>query len=236
MRREICHYFQRLQTPLSAAALAAALIVSGVAPVWSAEQADAGASADTSVADTSVSGKKPHFTKTGPRTVPSAMDAKSIQLMNKFYDRLAKAEDAHSAGMLENAIEIMWQRSGSDTIDLLMARSLTALKNQDPELALKLLDSVTELAPNYTEGWNRKAYVHFSQKQYAHALHDLRHALALDPRHFKAIDGLANVLREIGDKKRALQIYRTLHKVHPFWHGAKPAIEELEREVEGQRI
>lgn len=227
MRRKICHCFQRLQTPLSAAAFAAALIVSTVTPVSSAEQADAG---------TSAKGEKPQFTKTGPGSLPGAMDAKSIQLMNKFYDRLAKAEDAQSAGMLENAIEIMWQRSGSDTIDLLMARSLTAVKGRDPKLALKLLDSVTELAPNYTEGWNRKAYVHFSQKQFSHALHDLRHALALDPRHFKAIDGLANVLREIGDKKRALQIYRTLHKVHPFWQGAKPAIEELQREVEGQRI
>ena len=231
MRLEICHCFQRLQLAVSAAACAAALFVFAATPVASGERADTGTNAGTDAG-----GKKPLFTKAGSRALPGAMDAKSIQLMNKFYDRLAKAEDAQSASMLENAIEIMWQRSGSDTIDLLMARSLAAVKSQDPKLALKLLDRVTEMAPNYTEGWNRKAYVHFSQKQYALALHDLRHALALDPRHFKAIDGLANVLREIGDKKRALQIYRTLHKVHPFWQGAKPAIEELQREVEGQQI
>ncbi len=178
----------------------------------------------------------PILSKSSPQALMGALDPKSMQLMNKFYDRLARAKDAQSAGMLENAIEIMWQRSGSDTVDLLMARSLTALKEQNAELALELLDSVTDMAPKYTEGWNRKAYVHFSQKQYTLALHDLRHALALDPRHFKAIDGLANVMREIGDNKRALQIYRTLLKVHPFWHGCKPAIEELEREVEGQPI
>jgi len=165
-----------------------------------------------------------------------AFDGDSSELLKKFYDRLAHVKDATSAGMLGSAIEMMWHRSGSDTIDLLMTRSLTAVNNQDAELALKLLDSVTELAPKFAEGWNRKAYVHFSQKQYGEALEDLRQALALDPRHFKAIDGLANVLRELGDKKRALQIYRTLIKVHPFWPGAKEAMEELQREVDGQEI
>ena len=160
----------------------------------------------------------------------------SADLLKDFYDRLSKVEDAESAGLLENAIEMMWHRSGSETIDLLMSRSLKAVHNQDAKLALKLLDSVTELAPEFAEGWNRKAYVHFSQKQYGEALKDLRQTLALDPRHFKAIDGLANVLRELGDKKRALQIYRALIKVHPFWPGAKEAMKELQREVEGQEI
>ena len=174
--------------------------------------------------------------KLAPKLKPEQHDQETADLLKKFYDRLAQVQDAESANILENAIEMMWHRSGSDTIDLLMTRSLTAVNDQDAELALKLLNSVTEMAPNFTEGWNRKAYVHFSQKRYAEALEDLRRALALDPRHFKAMDGLANVLREVGDKKRALQIYRTLLKVHPFWPGAKVAIEELTREVDGQEI
>ena len=223
MRRNLIKSFK---FSLSTAILGITFLMSAVTSVWSGTASDIFPAQD----------QKPQFMKTGPKTYPGALDPQSLQLMNKFYDRLAGAQDAQSASMLEDAIEIMWARSGSDTVDLLMARSLEAVKKQAPELAIKLLDSVTEMAPSYTEGWNRKAYVHFSQKQYNMALHDLRQALALDPRHFKAIDGLANVMREIGDKKRALQIYRTLLKVHPFWHGIKPVIEELKREVEGQRI
>ena len=163
-------------------------------------------------------------------------DAETSKLLNNFYNRLAKVDDEESASMLETVIEVMWHRSGSDTVDLLMSRSLAAVNDQNSELALELLDSVTEMAPMYTEGWNRKAYVHFSNKQYGAAIADLRQALALDPKHFKAMDGLANVMREIGDKKRALQIYRTLLKVHPFWPGAKLAMEELQRAVYGQKI
>jgi len=78
--------------------------------------------------------------------------------------------------------------------------------------------------------------VHYMQNHVDLALGDLRRALALDPNHFKALDGLAQILREIGQKKAALQALKQLIDVHPFWSGAQEAIEELTREVEGQGI
>jgi tetratricopeptide (TPR) repeat protein len=74
------------------------------------------------------------------------------------------------------------------------------------------------------------------QNDIERALGDLRRTLALDPHHFKALDGLAQILREIGQKKAALKAFKELLEVHPYWSGAKQAIEELEREVEGQGI
>ena len=126
--------------------------------------------------------------------------------------------------------------SGSATIDLLMERSIKAMNEKKVDLALKLLDNVVELAPDFTEGWNRRAYVYFVQNDIERALGDLRRTLALDPHHFKALDGLAQILREIGQKKAALKAFKELVDVHPYWSGAKQAIEELEREVEGQGI
>ena len=49
-------------------------------------------------------------------------------------------------------------------------------------------------------------------------------------------DGLAQVLRDIGEKRAALQVMRRLVEVHPYWEGTEQAIEELSREVEGQGI
>ena len=95
---------------------------------------------------------------------------------------------------------------------------------------------MVEQAPDFTEGWNRRAYVHFQRNELEQALGDLRRALALDPNHFKSLDGLAQILREIGQKKPALQAFRQLHDVHPYWSGAQQAIDELEREVDGQGI
>jgi hypothetical protein len=78
--------------------------------------------------------------------------------------------------------------------------------------------------------------VHFQRNELALALGDLRRTLALDPQHFKALDGLSQVLREIGQKKTALSVMERLYDVHPYWPGLSQAIEELSREVEGQGI
>jgi tetratricopeptide (TPR) repeat protein len=93
-----------------------------------------------------------------------------------------------------------------------------------------------ELSPDYAEGWSRRAYVYYLQSDYDRAAGDLRRALALEPNHFKALDGLARILRESGQKKSALKVYEQLLRIHPFMPGAKEAVDELTLEVEGQGI
>jgi len=158
------------------------------------------------------------------------------ELLAELLGHLAKAQDATQAESISEAIQSLWLQSGSDTIGVLMGRSAKAIGDQKNELALKLLDAVVELAPDYAEGWNRRAYVFFLDNDYENAVEDLRRALALEPNHFKALEGLARILRETGQKKAALKAYRELLKVNPFQEGAKQAVDELSVEVEGQGI
>ena len=195
----------------------------------------------------------PPCLRPGRRTPPSSRDraappaakhgsalpktpAEREKTLSDLYALLATADDEETAKAIADAIERVWLHSGSATIDLLMERSIKAMAEKKTELALKLLDHVVELAPDFTEAWNRRAYVHFVQNDIEHALGDLRRTLALDPHHFKALDGLGQILREIGQKKAALKAFKELLDVHPYWSGAKQAVEELEREVDGQGI
>ncbi|HWK33744.1 MAG TPA: tetratricopeptide repeat protein, partial [Hyphomicrobium sp.] len=158
------------------------------------------------------------------------------ELLAELLSHLAKAHDASQAESISEAIQSLWLQSGSDTVGVLMGRSAKAISDQKNALALKLLDAVVELAPDYAEGWNRRAYVFFLDNDYENAVEDLRRALALEPNHFKALDGLARILRETGQKKAALKAYRELLKINPFQEGAKKAADELSVEVEGQGI
>lgn len=158
------------------------------------------------------------------------------KLLQSLYAHLATADSEEQAQSVVEAIERLWLHSGSDTVSVLMERSLKAVGDNNAELALKLLDAVVELAPDYAEGWNRRAYVYYMQNDFERALGDLRRVLALEPSHFKALDGLGQILREIGQKKGALKAYQRLLEVHPYWSGARQAIDELKREVEGQPI
>ena len=117
-----------------------------------------------------------------------------------------------------------------------MRRGLKAVNEQRNDLALKMFDAVVELAPDYAEGWSRRAYVYYLQSDTEHAVGDLRRALALDPNHYKALDGLARILRDSGQKKSALRAYQQLLRINPFADGAKEAESALSVEVEGQGI
>jgi tetratricopeptide (TPR) repeat protein len=166
-----------------------------------------------------------------PKT-PAERDA----VLSDLYTRLAASEDELAAKSVAENIERVWIYSGSPTVDLLFGRAMQAVAEKDYARALKFLDNVVEQAPDFTEGWSQRAYVHFQLNDVRMALGDLRRTLALDPRHFKALDGLAQVLRDIGEKRAALQVLRRLADVYPYWPGTDQAIEELSREVEGQGI
>jgi tetratricopeptide (TPR) repeat protein len=170
--------------------------------------------------------------KQAEKPIPQDRDA----MLAELYTHLAKAPDATQAAPIAEAIEALWQQSGSDTIGVLMGRSTKAIGDKKNELAMQFLDAVTELAPDYAEGWNQRAYVEYMDNNYDAAVGDLRRALALEPNHFKALEGLARILRETGQKKAALQAYKQILKINPFQEGAKEAIDELTVEVEGQGI
>lgn len=157
-------------------------------------------------------------------------------MLAELYEHLAKAPDAEQAGPIAQTIEGLWLHSDSDTIALLMHRAVKAINEKNPELALKLLDAVVQLQPDYAEGWSRRAYLYYLQNDYEHAVGDLRRVLALDPNHFRALDGLARILRETGQKKSALQVYEKLLKIYPHFPEADEAVEELSVEVEGRGI
>ncbi len=162
--------------------------------------------------------------------------AQRAKALADLYALLATAPDQSTASEIATTIEGLWRLSYSDTISVLLDRAAQVQAENRTELAIKLLDAVVELAPDFAEGWYRRATLYYGQNDFARALGDLRRALALEPNHFRAMEGLSLVLREAGQKKGALEAYRQLMGVHPFFQGGDEALRELEREVEGQGI
>lgn len=157
-------------------------------------------------------------------------------MLEHLYSELRRAQTERSAEAIAQAVEQLWFESGSATINLLLMRAVNAIHEGEYQRARELLDTVVTTAPHFAEGWNQRAIVHFLLKDYKAALADLRQVLALDPHHYKAIQGLAVILKEFGDKKRALAAFRRALEVYPLLSTAKEAVKELTREVEGQRL
>ncbi len=163
-------------------------------------------------------------------------NARKKLLLSSLLGRLKKTEDAASALVLEQAIWKIWLKSGSPTIDLLMSQVVKSMGQRNYRLALKLLDRIVELAPEFSEGWNKRATVLYITGQFQASLDDIERVLVLEPRHFGALSGMGLVMQQLGDKKGALGAFREALNVHPYLGAAKKAIRILEKEVEGQGI
>ena len=170
------------------------------------------------------------------RNVPLADPAIREAILTQLYAQLRSARDAAAAKPISEAIEETWRHSGSDTIDLLMSRVDIFVLDADLDLALRVLDAVTELAPENSEGWHQRGIVHLMKNDTEQALEDLRRAVAMEPNNYKALRDFGAALQQTGDKKGALEAYRKALGINPFLEQAKRAAEDLAHEVEGQDI
>jgi tetratricopeptide (TPR) repeat protein len=153
-----------------------------------------------------------------------------------LLDKLSAATDADEAKRLATRIERIWLRSGSDTVDLLMARSVQALVQGDHALTVELLDRVITLKPDWPEAYNRRATAFFLLGDFERSMADLHQVLQREPRHYAALTGLGVILQTVGDKKRAFQAFRKAAEIHPQQEMVKQALERLTPEVEGRDI
>jgi tetratricopeptide (TPR) repeat protein len=171
-----------------------------------------------------------------PKDLPRPQRGDRIRNLDFLFEALKIAPDETSAKHIEDRIWALWIGSQSDTANLLMTRVKTAVEAEDLELATRLLDSIIEIKPDYVEAWNRRATIFFQKKDYGRALADLRQVLAREPRHFGAMAGLGLILQEIGDERRALEVYRRALEVHPRMQKIPDIVKTLSDKVQGRDI
>jgi len=167
--------------------------------------------------------------------VAAAPQARPERSLDDLYAALAVAKTDPEARALVAEIESRLGSSGSVTVDILLKQSQTVAAKGDTGVALDLLETVTRLAPNFAEGWNQRALAAYQAEDYDEALGDLRRALALEPRHFGAIAGLAAILAQLDRKREAIAVYDRLIALNPRDEDARKArddlIDEIGREV-----
>jgi tetratricopeptide (TPR) repeat protein len=153
-----------------------------------------------------------------------------------LFGALKAAPDEASAKHVEARIWAIWLQTPSDTVSLLMTRAKTAMEAQNTDVALKLLDSVVKLRPDYVEGWNRRATLYYLRNDYARSLADIEQVLAREPRHFGALAGLGMIMQDLGDEKRALDAFRKALAVNPHLEKVPELVKTLTEKVEGRDI
>jgi tetratricopeptide (TPR) repeat protein len=171
-----------------------------------------------------------------PSTLPRAQRGDRTQNLDRLFEALKVAPDDESAKYVENRIWAIWLASASDTANLLMGRAKSAVDAQDFDLAIRLLNAIIDIKPDFAEAWNRRATVYFAKKDFSRALSDIREALAREPRHFGALSGLGIILQELGDDRHALDVFRRALAIHPHLERIPDLVKKLSDTVDGRDI
>ncbi|HZQ14421.1 MAG TPA: tetratricopeptide repeat protein [Pseudolabrys sp.] len=168
--------------------------------------------------------KLPHVNRSNPNS------------LDFLFGALQAAPDNETAKAIEQRIWALWMHSRSDTANLLMTRVQKAIEDKDLDLAIKLLDGIVKIKPDYIEAWNRRATIYYMRKDYGRSIADIREVLKREPRHFGALTGLGLILQDIGDDKQALEAYRRALAVYPRIERVPDIVKTLRDKVEGRDI
>jgi len=156
--------------------------------------------------------------------------------LDALFLRLKRERNEAAAGRIAGRIGEAWSNSGSASIDLMMGWSKTAMDAKKFDVALDFLDQVVTMRPAYAEGWNRRATVHFAMENYAKSMADINRTLELEPRHFGALAGMGQIMKNTGRKELALRAWQRVLDIYPMMRSAQAEVATLSEELAGEGI
>ncbi len=152
----------------------------------------------------------------GADTPPAATtDIDRAAQLDALFAKLKVAPDVEQGRAIESDIVDLWLESGDAEVDRLMGYAIAAMNLNSYTLALNYLDTIVATKPDYAEGWNKRATVYYLMDRFDESVADIEKTLALEPRHFGALAGLGMIMERIGDKERAIEVFKAALDIDP---------------------
>ena len=136
--------------------------------------------------------------------------------LEALFVELQNISSANQAQFLSSSIWQIWAAHDSDEINELYIKGNIAMRRQDPQSALAYFNQVIELAPDFAEGWNKRATLHYLIGDYHASLADIEETMKLEPRHFGALSGRGLCYLELQQFDLALNAFETALEVNPW--------------------
>ena len=149
--------------------------------------------------------------------------------LDQLFAKLRSSAGGAEAQMLELTIWKIWAEAGDRATDTLMQLGMGAMQSGDLPGALSLFDAVTARAPDFAEGWNKRATVFYMMGAMEKSAEDVARVLALEPRHFGALSGLGLINTRLSKDEAAIAAFEQALKVNPHMPGVKANLEALRK-------
>lgn len=138
-------------------------------------------------------------------------------------------------GVAEQALWGLWMRANDSTADPMFQMALELMNtNQLPEAQAKFTE-VIGLQPEFAEAWHRRGEVMVMMNAWDAAFRDFEHALALNPYHFGALEGMGHCRLKQGDPVGAVEYFTRAIELNPNLWDVYEVLERAKGEAERNR-
>lgn len=153
-----------------------------------------------------------------------------------LFEQLKAAKTLEEAKPLETEIWSIWTANDNAEVNRLMAEGISAMNLMDPKTALEDFTRVVEIAPEFAEGWNKRATLFYLLGQFDASMEDIDRTLELEPRHFGALSGLGLIQMMLEHDEQAVDAFERALSIHPQMTGPKANIEVLKERIKSKSI
>jgi tetratricopeptide (TPR) repeat protein len=162
--------------------------------------------------------------------VPAHADEASDKLLDELFIQLHDAPDEAAARIVSDRIWAIWTTPTDPVLKSRMSDVLEARSMMNLDVGIALLNELILDYPDYAEGWNQRATLHFMMGDYEASIADCARVLELEPRHYGALSGRALMYLQQGKRSLALKDMKAALELHPFL-SERQLFPELQQEI-----
>ena len=153
-----------------------------------------------------------------------AADENRAALRAELFEELAAAENETDANIVAAQIWDMWFTPPGYEIGNMveLASHLRIIGNY--RASLEVWNRIVAIAPEWSEGWNQRATLHYRMGHYEDSLADIAETLKREPKHFGALAGRAEIERLQGRLEDSERTLREAAAIHP-WIVGRPLVD-----------
>ena len=148
--------------------------------------------------------------------------------LDGLFERLTVTTSDEEASNITREIWQRWTANDDPNVSQLMQIGIRALNYSTYRKALQSFDRVIEIAPEFAEGWNKRATLYYHIKEYRRSMDDIKKTLRLEPRHFGAWSGLGLVSIAQENYAGALAAFKKALSINPHIPNIRRYVQKLE--------
>jgi tetratricopeptide (TPR) repeat protein len=147
--------------------------------------------------------------------------------LDALFRELSRLEPRRPAEEIEDLIWALWGSHPESHACSDMAVAVEAMAADAFDLARPILDELVVRHPDWAEAWNKRAIIAFANRRERECLADIEQTLRLEPRHFGAMAGFAQICARQGRLREACAAFETALDVNPHLEGVADVVHEL---------